>query len=331
MQFLPQILMGAAAVPSLIGGIMSAITAGKKLTGGRLRRRSNAMQRIRAAKKGGKIRHKKHRGRRGGRHVNLHRAGGRLHKKHLKRPMRGPYGRGVVADTLGNIPLLGMVLGPLAKAFGGKLKGAKTNKKARRAMILALVKKLRGKGLSPLSIRRPYVGMGVKAKRRVGRHKKGKGMSPMYIRRPYVSSGCGLSPMYIRRPYVGSGLLAPIGSKQVGSYLTPSIAVSSLSMKQPGTRWEPDKFIGPLPKPQLSIPKWVSLSSSKWGRLGQPGTMGGLLRPAGGLIHRKGHLRKIKGRAARVRVAPAIVGRGLLSPAGGYVPYHGRYGVFRGF
>jgi hypothetical protein len=314
MQFLPMALTGAAAIPSLIGGIMSAITAGKNLTGGRLRRRQHK-------RKGrGLVR------RRGGKHVKYHRKKGKgLANARMKRIYKMK-GSGVVADTLGSIPLLGMLLGPMAKAFGGRLKHKRkrVHKKRggrvrgglnRRKVIMALVKRLRGRGLSPMYIRRPYVSSGC-------------GLSPMYIRRPYVSSGCGLSPMYIRRPYVssGAGLLAPIGAKMAHSYLTPSLAAYKFP---PSPKYTP---------PPMSLIPYVPMPSHNVGSLGTtPASVGmidsyargmqsgqGLLRPAGGYM-RKGHLRKIKGKAHRVRVKPAVVGHGLLSPAGGYVPYHGYY------
>lgn len=46
---------------------------------------------------------------------------------------------------------------------------------------------------------------------RLRRHLRGKGLSPMYIARPYAGAGLlapagrGLSPMYIARPYAGAG------------------------------------------------------------------------------------------------------------------------------
>lgn len=254
---------------------MNAILSGKKLSGGKLRR-----QRQQHRKKGKGL-------------VRMRRTGGKVYRKrHIRKARKGRGGRikktykykgkGVVADTLGSIPLLGALLGPLAKAFGGKLK--KMPRKHRRAAIMAIMRKLAGKGLSP-----------------------------MYLRRPYVSSGCGLSPMYLRRPYTG-GRLAPIGAPASSStYMTPTLALNALNNMFPGMRTLPYHPSVPGPKPAqiASYPTGV-----------------GLLRPAGGAVYRRGHLRKIKGKAHRIRVKPAM-GRGLLSPAGGYIPYKGHYGVYR--
>lgn len=300
MNILPLAITAAGAIPSLIGGIMNSIIAGKKLSGGRLRRKRY----VKKHKRGRKL-FKEGKGL-----VHMRRRGGAI-KKHPKRKhykkkkggrIRKTYkmkGRGVVADTLGSVPLLGMVLGPLAKAFGGKL--ARMPKRNRKAALRALLYRLRGKGLSP-----------------------------MYIRRPYVSSGCGLSPMYIRRPYTG-GRLGPLGSEYKTaskSYLTPSLAQFALSNTPRIATSSP--LIGPKNKQSFAlIPSVVPPPPVSWGTSSIL-TGKGLLRPAGGLIHRKGHLRKIKGKAHKIRVKPALVhGRGLLSPAGGYMPYRGHYGVYR--
>lgn len=47
------------------------------------------------------------------------RGGGRINRKRVRRIRKG---RGPVAQALGSIPLLGTLLGPLASAFGGKLR-----------------------------------------------------------------------------------------------------------------------------------------------------------------------------------------------------------------
>lgn len=309
MNILPLAITAAGAIPSLIGGIMNSIIAGKKLSGGRLRRKRY----VKKHKRGRKL-FKEGKGL-----VHVRRRGGAIKKrpkrKHYKKKKGGRIrktykmkGRGVVADTLGSVPLLGMVLGPLAKAFGGKL--ARIPKRNRKAALRALLYRLRGKGLSP-----------------------------MYIRRPYVSSGCGLSPMYIRRPYTG-GRLGPLGSTTSGSYLTPSLANAALNSMFPGRRTIPYRPVRPPPSGPKIMP--VTPYVPPLGSLNPvspyippstaliPYTGKGLLKPAGGLIHRKGHLRKIKGKAHKIRVKPALVhGRGLLSPAGGYMPYRGHYGVYR--
>ena len=285
MNLLPMAITAAGAIPSIIGGIMNAVLAGKKLSGGRLR-------------------HKRLRKRKGK---------GLIHKKRIHRKgKRNVKGKGVVADTLGSVPLLGALLGPLARAFGGKLK--KMPKKHRRAAIVAMMRKLHGRGLSP-----------------------------MYIRRPYVSSGCGLSPMYIRRPYAG-GRLTPLGASQAGAYLTPTMAQHAVSTMFPGTfphyrfsEFPHSNFNLPTPAPSVFKPSIQESNlvpfigpMNKPPMVVGPGTQGiaSISASKGGMVHRKGHLRKIKGRKQKVRVRPALVGRGLLAPAGGYIPYKGHYGVY---
>lgn len=140
--------------------------------------------------------------------------GGRVrrHKRYHHRRMRH-HGRGAVADTLGSLPLIGALLGPLAKAFGGRLRRHHMMRHRRR----------RGHGLSPMYIRRPYVGMGLApygAHRRIGYggaliHRKGYYKHVhghrIHVRPTIVHKARGLAPMYMRRPYVGRGLLAPAG------------------------------------------------------------------------------------------------------------------------
>lgn len=308
MNILPIALTAAGAIPNIIGGIMSAVLAGKKLSGGRLRRHHKKAKRhhmkkgkglARMKRRGGKVKrhhYKKKHVKRGSHKVGYPKGMGKMKRRYKMK------GRGVVADTLGNIPLIGALLGPLAKAFGGKLK--RMPKRNRKAAIRALIHRLRGKGLSPMYIRRPYVSSGcglpsmgmIHSPHIGGRHGNQHRMSST-IRAILRRGGYGLSPMYIRRPYTG-GRLAPAGInfKSPGSYLTPQLATAALIKKYPN----------------------MTMTG---------GT--GLLYPAGGLVHRKGHLRKIKGRKQKVRVKPTVVGHGLLAPAGGYMPYGGHYGVYR--
>ncbi len=216
-------LSALGAIPSFISGIMGIADNARKLRGGKVRRHRVVHRAIKHKRRGGKI-HRK-----------------RRVKKHRR-------GRGVVADTLSNIPLLGALLGPLAKAFGGKLRRMPAHK--RRLIIRKL---MAGRGLAPMYMQRPYVGMGLTARphHKMARKPKlhGKGLAPYgstkrlggYIPYTFRSGvGRGLAPMYMQRPYVGRGLLAP----------------------------------------------------------------------AGGAVYRKGHLRKIPGRAAKVRVAPTMVHHG---------------------
>ncbi len=323
MNILPLAITAAGAVPSIIGGIMNAVLAGKKLSGGRLRRRKHVVKKrkgkglARMRRRGGAVRRRPKR-----KHVRRQK-GGRLHRRKRAR------GRGVIADTLGSVPLLGALLGPLAKAFGGKLKRMPT--KNRRALMFALARRLRGKGLSPMYIRRPYVSSGC-------------GLSPMYIRRPYVSSGCGLRRAGSRRPGYHlarrhGGRLAPIGGEYKianKSYLTPTLARQALASMFPASSppLPMTRAIPPLLAPPASppLPIYTHKSPALNMDLIHNGTPlsfpGGLLRPAGGATYRKGHLRKVKGKGHKIRVKPTMVGRGLLAPAGGYIPYHGRYGVY---
>lgn len=87
--------------------------------------------------------------------------GGKLTKRILRKRL---YGRGVVADTLAKIPLLGGILAPIARALGGKLKKGRT----RGGLLFPA-----GRGLSPMYIARPYVGAGVKRKRKTTTKRKG--------------------------------------------------------------------------------------------------------------------------------------------------------------
>jgi len=206
---IPLGLTALGAIPNLISGFMGIAENARKLRGGKLRKHV--------------LRHMHKR--------PIRRRGGRVHKKRLVKS-----GRGVVADTLSNIPLLGAMLGPLARAFGGKLK--KMPLRQRRLYAMKLLRQLRGKGLAPMYMQRPYVGMGLAP---YGSKRSHGGYIPYTFKSGIRRS---LAPMYMQRPYVGMGLLAPAG---------------------------------------------------------------------GAVVVRKGHLRKIPGRAARVRVAPtlAITGRGM--------------------
>lgn len=216
------IIPAIAALPSLIGGIMSLVNSGKKLSGGQLM----MLHRL------------SHHPRHGGKIMTILRKYHRLHPHrayHRRKMHKRRKGRGVVADVAGSIPLLGSILGPIIRAFGGKIRHRR-----------------RGHGLAPMYYARPYAGMGLR-RRKYHKHKK--------LHKKH--HGHGLSPMYYARPYSGMGLLAPIGSRML--------------LK---------------------------------GR--------GLLAPAGGYMPyawrggtiRKGHLRKIPGRRARVRVRPALIAYG---------------------
>lgn len=95
----------AMGIPGLIGGIMDAVSAGKRLQrGGRLRRR-----RVVRRKYGGKI------------------------KRQVHRKANRKYGRGIAADIASALPLIGPLAGPLVRALGGRIhRRAKHYRKLRR-------------------------------------------------------------------------------------------------------------------------------------------------------------------------------------------------------
>lgn len=124
-QFLIPLAMG---IPSLISGIMDAVQSGKKLHGGQLR----ILHRLRHHPRyGGKVRMiLKH-------HHMSARRGGRVRRlPHRRR------GRGIASDIVGAIPVVGSILGPLIRAFGGKLRHRK-------------IRHVRGRGLVPMHVYQP--------------------------------------------------------------------------------------------------------------------------------------------------------------------------------
>lgn len=313
MQFLPYAPLALSAltsIPSLISGIMG-ITEQAKGRGGRLRRRRVHHRAGRKGRGGGRVHHvqyRKKRGHNGGR--VRHRAG---RKHHVKRRV----GRGPISDFLAKIPLIGGPLAGIVRAFGGKVR--------------------RGRGLAPMYCRRPYVGAG---------------LAPMYCRRPYV--GAGLSPMYCRRPYVGSGMLFP-GNAPMRILPYPDTALLARTRVFPAPmqptpltpiqgspfrayppivpvmeRVKPAFVTGAYPQSNNPYtPRTGGLLYPPGGRGGRmnhffsirnyiPGSKrGGLLAPAGGSTYRRGHMRKVPGKAKKVRVAATTV------RTGGYIPYTG--------
>lgn len=155
---LPMLAMGVPAVLSGISSIMEMVHTGKQLRGGRLGKKRSA--------------HKKRRHQRGGKLVlsplekktkaaSKKRAGYELRKlRTLQKNVRalrtkgmGLYskrGKGVVSDTLGKIPLLGMLLGPIASALGGKIRRTAGSRLKRRVLR-------KGRGLAPMKIHK-YIG-----------------------------------------------------------------------------------------------------------------------------------------------------------------------------
>lgn len=142
---LPLLAMGIPALLSGVSGIMGIADQAKKLRGGRLRRMHH--------KRGGRVHHIRR----------------RIHMRRRK------LGRGVAANILGSIPVLGSILGPIVSAMGGRVR--------RRHH-----KRMRGHGLSPMYYTRPYVGMGMLGP--LGSHvlaKYGRGLlAPAGGYKPYI-------------------------------------------------------------------------------------------------------------------------------------------------
>jgi len=310
---LPMLAMGIPAVLSGISGIMGIANEAKKLHGGRIGRLRR--------RRGGKLGHVVHAKKTVVRPMKAQKVGTRryvvrnrankptTHKKTYYASSRIHKGKGAAADVISRIPLLGSILGPIVSAFGGKLKLSKLHKMVKH--------------------------MPAKQRRFVLRKLAGKGLSPMYIQRPYV--GRGLSPMYIQRPYVGRGMLTPPG----GHYLA---LIKSLANNIPTNNRPSITRVNSRPKQTISIPhknigypgtsyKNIEYPGTSYKNIEYPGTSykipqhknmeypgtpfdGGLLSPAGGAIYRKGHLRKIPGKKQRIRVKPSLVRK-----RGGYMPY----------
>lgn len=149
--------------------------------------------------------------------------GGKITKRILRKRL---YGRGVVADTLGKIPILGAILSPIARALGGKIKKQKNTyrKKGKRGGLLYPA----GRGLSPMYITRPYVGAGLRKKKAVrrkgGRHGNMHSMSTtirkilsggaLIPRKGYYRTGPSgkrvhVRPTVVRKSYGGKGGYLP--------------------------------------------------------------------------------------------------------------------------
>src|ERR1700744_1484401 len=154
-----------ASLPSLIGGIMDAVNAGKKLHGGKLM----ALHKMsRHPIHGYKIRQLLHlyhmmhpmQGK-GGRMMHYARKrGGRVHYVRKRREMKRR-GRGIAADVVGSIPIVGSLLGPLIRAFGGRVYRKKR------------VVQKRGRGLAPMQIHYPIAYGGLLGP---GKYRHGKGL-----------------------------------------------------------------------------------------------------------------------------------------------------------
>lgn len=311
---LPLLAMG---IPALFGAITGGINIANAIKGrGVRRRRGGRHHKVAGARRrGGRVvamrkHYKKRKG--GALSPQAYRAIRRLVNAPLnnlraglmKRGGKVKRGRGVFADILGSIPLLGSIAGPIVRSLGGRVRK-------------------HGKGLSPMYLMRPYVGRGLLAPagglvhHRKSHLRKVRGHAKK-IRVRGSTVGHGLSPMYLMRPYVGKGLLYPQGGRhliQSKTALTPHMIY-----KPPGDAGVQimNALIKSAPfKPTLPNLPYVPTSQL----IGSLASQQNMSLPKGGLIHRKGHLRKIPGRAKKVRVRGTVVGRGLLRPAGGYVPY----------
>lgn len=222
---LPLLAMGIPALLSGVSGIMGIANEAKKLHGGRLRH---------YRRKGKGIKHRPH-----------------LHVGRRKR------GRGVAANIIGSIPLLGNILGPIVSALGGRVRR-------------------RGHGLSPMYYSRPYVGMGLSP--------LGKMMASQYRSSANGSFAHGFN------------LPKSLGMTNFGKILRSAY----------GTGMKRKRAHVMKHKRKMHHKRGYGISPMYYGR---PYVGMGLLAPAGGHL-RKGHLRKIHGRAARVRVAPALIHHG---------------------
>lgn len=113
----------AMAIPALLSGIHSAVDIARS---------------SRAYAQGKGIRHRYAMRRKGGRMRHLKRKGGRVHhrKNYAKHARRG---KGVFADIVSGIPLLGSVAGPLIRSLGGRISRGRVFK--------------RGHGLAPMHMR----------------------------------------------------------------------------------------------------------------------------------------------------------------------------------
>lgn len=126
-------------------------------------------------------------------------------------------------------------------------------------------------------------------------------------RRIIRKRGRGLAPMYLSRPYVGLGMLTPPGghndpyTKAIAAYIQP------IAPKVPT-----QVMVRPRPSKKID-PRFAQFFK-------KAGT--GLLAPAGGLIHRKGHYRHLQD-GTKIRIASTVVrkGRGMTRTCGGYMPY----------
>ncbi len=312
--------MAIPAVLSGIGGILDIIGSAKRLhDGGRLRKHYKL-------KKGGAAQHGVRHAVYKRRHVvhhRKHKVGGRVHKRKHKH-MRKHRGKGVLADIVGKIPLLGSLAGPLISMLGGRIRHRKHTKKTHRTP--------RGRGLAPMYQYRPYVGGRLRRRKHPRKHKKarGRGLAPMYQYKPYLGgmlmpSGGPTMP----HGYRGGVLSLPGAHLMPGGY-HPAPRWALLSNKATITPYMPPKPPGPgMIMSALSAVKGF-LDNAKTGD-GLHRRRRHVKKHRGGKIHHRKH-KAHRGRGAHViklpligNVAASMVPKflhglargGLLAPAGG--------------
>jgi hypothetical protein len=140
---LPLLAMGIPALLSGISGIMGIVDQAKRMKGGHLRRY-----------RGGRLMH---------RLMFRKRYGGRLRKHKYHKHKRYHRGKGMAADIISQIPLLGGIAGPIVRALGGRLhhKGYHKIVHTLYGPKLKYIKGNRGHGLAPMYMKRPYTGCGM--------------------------------------------------------------------------------------------------------------------------------------------------------------------------
>jgi hypothetical protein len=132
--------LAATVLPGILSGVsglLGIINEGRKLHGGRLRK----MRMIR--------RHK--------RRVSHHGKGKMMITRYAHKYPIGHHGRGPVASVLGAIPLLGSFLGPIASAFGGRVRRRQMHKPLHHLRLLhKLLTGTKGRGFSPMYMHREF-------------------------------------------------------------------------------------------------------------------------------------------------------------------------------
>jgi len=236
MAFLPMAaMMGVPAILSAISGIMGIAQQAKQMKGNGLRKRRRLLRK----------RNK----------------GGNLPLSSIVKLARNPYlnrrrGRGAAADIIGNIPILGSLIGPIVRALGGRVhKGNAVRRVYFRP--LGQGKAHHRKGFQ--KVVHTIGGPKIKYIHPTTVHKAGKGLASMYMKRPYTTggqlvhrkgynkvvhtkkgrkivhikpttvhkAGKGLASLYMARPYTGCGMLLVPGAKMPDqAYLTKGMFIN---------------------------------------------------------------------------------------------------------